>query len=423
MIETFLNQPFPGCSPEAKYLAIKIVTLYGEELRRQLRIEDVSIDATLSRSRTSKLMSELVNHGILSVEERSDGPGRPKKIYDVSMDFKRRSACTAAPSSPLKKAVTTLFETNRHKLNENIKTKTEDSESKTKETKPKFTASTVLLLGFLLTKANSAGAVRNLSATEIHKKTGLNVKRQRAHLRKIKNAGFLLHKVQGTVASNLLGKTSSSYWLNLHHVFFQSVSNWVGPKAKIIKLDHWLLVYRLLSNRDPDTYARKIDRAITYDPASLDNYVKNFSERLLDTIRDRPITDNELSPLQDLDNDNTHHAYLCTCEELAEQLVTSTLPTCPDSITKEQERDLKEHLYRRLIPRKNWGGENSESEHQHELLIELHFHLVQGIACDIHRALTSEIKSKKLNEITVLPIPLKLNGARSVNLIYSERQE
>ena len=212
-------------TPEAKYLLIRILWLFGKEEIPITLLE--WIDALgLSEVVLRKARVLLLDLGYLE-ECKTDSnaqqtAGRPRKLLKLtdsflqelhqvflSSDKRLRYECHTQRIDTL-----LLWERENDVLRQqnHKKIKKDNDDTARHHT---FTAATRLLLAVLYLHADKHGAVRNLSLVKLSTLTGMSLDRLESQFAIITDFGYLMSRVSGLTNKKLFGHAKSRFFLNI----------------------------------------------------------------------------------------------------------------------------------------------------------------------------------------------------------------
>lgn len=219
-----LRLPVQGLSPEAKILLAALLLRYS---RGRFNSEDVRRLASgfgMSLLVSRRSLSELNLLRFLSQHQIAGAAGRPRTFYEVSdhlMGLLGDSALSENELVPLGALVDDVLRPKgRFRALEICKSETvrcESSVSGRAALKGLASASNCLLLAVLLCQSDAFGVVDSLGVAQLASMTGLSGSRVEAQLYKLNELGFIRCKISGFSGSQLLGRRTTVYFLNLHH--------------------------------------------------------------------------------------------------------------------------------------------------------------------------------------------------------------
>lgn len=209
-------------TPEAKYLLIRILFLYGNTTL-MLSTKEVVKQLGVSDAVFRKARSLLLGLGYLK-DTKIDPEfvrtvGRPRiklqltqLLFDDLDKLNIKSTCLAHEL----RLNSLLFWPVNHDFLRSINKKKIKSESQEVQSSGHtFTAATRILLAVLYLHADVCGAVRNLGLVEVSKFTGMSSDRLESQLGIIEDMGYLLSRVSGITHKHIFGHAKGVFFLNV----------------------------------------------------------------------------------------------------------------------------------------------------------------------------------------------------------------
>ena len=192
----------------------------GHSFPLQLSVQDCARHMAIPRARAGKVINELIDAGHIKPNFRFGQRGRPKRFIDISAATTEmlHNLTPAHPGG-------VLHLESVHRLL-GRRTSNADADS------PSLSPANIVFLIALLSCANESGAVHGIGTTRLSTYTGMNTQRINLQIREIKRLGLILVSVPGMTGARILGKTTTSYWLNLSHPLFKS------PTGSTLSLIH-----------------------------------------------------------------------------------------------------------------------------------------------------------------------------------------
>lgn len=197
-----------GISPEAKFVLVRFLQLYGVGESITIGVKELAKVLGATDRVVSSALSELVTEDLLICTPIVIGRGRPKSEY-------RASSKLARMLEGEKKAPNVI---NRSRIDHVLQAATEGR-------KGSLSVCNRLLLSTLLLFADQFGVVRGVGVSTLSKVTGLNQGRIRAQVHRLIDFRVMRGVVSGFTTSGFLGVAKSVYFLDLHHDVFRKGSS------------------------------------------------------------------------------------------------------------------------------------------------------------------------------------------------------
>lgn len=197
-----------GVSPEAKFVLVRFVQLYGLWESITIGVKELAKASGATDRVVSSALAELVAEDLLIRTPIVCGRGRPKSGYRASSKLSR------------------LLEDENKKLNVINRPRIDHVLNPSAENcKGGLSVCNRLLLSTLLLYADQFGIVRGIGVSRLSQATGLNRDRIKAQVHKLIALRVMRGVIPGVATSVVLGVSKSVYFINFHHGFFQKGSS------------------------------------------------------------------------------------------------------------------------------------------------------------------------------------------------------
>jgi hypothetical protein len=225
-----LNFPLPNVEPEVKYFLVRFVQCFGITEPVSLGVKGLATRFGLSDRQVSESLAVLLAGGALAISSIFDGRGRPKRSYRLQDAFVAKF--NKLPQEPSKsfdplpfneihtEAIGRLLKHEKSKADQQgakFEQRGTAAQMRARRQPGRLSVVNRLLLAVLLCHADRFGVVRDLGSSALRKTTGLNQERLKYRITRLINLGLIRAYVPGATSSVLFKKTSSVYFINLHH--------------------------------------------------------------------------------------------------------------------------------------------------------------------------------------------------------------
>lgn len=197
-----------GISPEAKFVLVRLVQLYGVGESITIGVKELAKVSGATDRVVSSALSELVAEDLLICTPIVIGRGRPKSEYRASSKLARLLENWNETSNVI----------NRSRIDHLLHAATE-------ERKGSLSVCNRLLLSTLLLYADQFGIVREVGVSKLSKVTGLNRERIKAQVHKLIALRVMRGVIPGITMSVILGVSKSVYFINFNHDVFPGGSS------------------------------------------------------------------------------------------------------------------------------------------------------------------------------------------------------
>lgn len=197
-----------GISPEAKFVLVRLVQLYGVGESITIGVKELAKVSGATDRVVSSALSELVAEDLLICTPIVIGRGRPKSEYRASSKLARLLENWNETSNVI----------NRSRIDHLLRAATE-------ERKGSLSVCNRLLLSTLLLYADQFGIVREVGVSKLSKVTGLNRERIKAQVHKLIALRVMRGVIPGITLSVILGVSKSVYFINFNHDVFPGGSS------------------------------------------------------------------------------------------------------------------------------------------------------------------------------------------------------
>lgn len=225
MLAFELLSHLPRLSPQARYALMKLWFENRHSLPLQISVQDCARQLAIPRARAGKVINELIDKGHLEPDYRLGQRGRPKRFIDISM----ATAEKLRNLTPTNSRDTLHLESVHKLLIHRTSNATADS--------PPLTPANLVFLIALLSCANECGAVRDLGTARLSLYTGMTAQRIHLQISKMRKLGILLSTVPGITSGRILGRTATTYWLNLDHHLLKAAGQPMTVKRMLVMLE------------------------------------------------------------------------------------------------------------------------------------------------------------------------------------------
>jgi len=211
-------------SPQARYVLMKLWLESGNSLPLQLSVQDCARHMAIPRARAGKVINELIDAGHIEPDYSLGQRGRPKRFIDIPATTTEmlRNLTPRQPEDVL----------HLDSVQRLLAHRTSDVDADT----PTLSPSNLVFLIALLSCANECGAVHGLGTAKLSAYTGMTAQRINLQISKMRKLGVLLSVVPGITSGRILGRTTTTYWLDLSHHLFQVPSRPMNVKKALVKL-------------------------------------------------------------------------------------------------------------------------------------------------------------------------------------------
>lgn len=196
-----------GISPEAKFVLVRLVQLYGVGESITIGVKELAKVSGATDRVVSSALSELVAEDLLICTPIVIGRGRPKSEYRASSKLARLLENWNETSNVI----------NRSRIDHLLHA--------AEERKGSLSVCNRLLLSTLLLYADQFGIVREVGVSKLSKVTGLNRERIKAQVHKLIALRVMRGVIPGVTMSVVLGVSKSVYFINFNHDVFPEGSS------------------------------------------------------------------------------------------------------------------------------------------------------------------------------------------------------
>ncbi|MFV3380919.1 hypothetical protein [Pseudomonas sp. NY15354] len=199
-----LGLELAGLTPEAKFVLVRLLQLYGLGGAITIGVKELAKVTGATDHVVSSALSELIKEDLLICTPIVIGRGRPRSEYQASSKLAKLLTNREAAFN----------EINRSKIDYVLHAATEKCKSS-------LSICNRLLLSTLLLYADQFGVVRGIGVSQVSRVTGLNRERIKTQVHKLIALRIMRGVIPGRTTSTLLGVSTSVYFLNFHHDVFQ----------------------------------------------------------------------------------------------------------------------------------------------------------------------------------------------------------
>jgi hypothetical protein len=175
----------------------------------QLSVQECALKLAMPRARAGKVINELIDKGHVEPDYSFGRRGRPKRFIEIP-------AATTEMLRNLKpmQSSDVLHVKSIHRL-------LAHRSSDTGADSPSLSPANVVFLIALLSCANECGAVHGLGTAKLTIYTGMTAQRINLQISKLKKLGLILATASGVTGRQVLGRKTTSYWLDLKRNLFR----------------------------------------------------------------------------------------------------------------------------------------------------------------------------------------------------------
>tara|TARA_R110000851_G_scaffold323449_2_gene490150 strand:+ start:1172 stop:2488 length:1317 start_codon:yes stop_codon:yes gene_type:complete len=397
LIANFLSD-LSGLSPQARYALMKLWLENGHSLPVQMSVENCASHMAIPRARAGKVINELIDTGHIEPDYRIGQRGRPKRFINIS----------AATTEMLRNLTPThpggvLHLESVHSL---LAHRTSDADADSSSLSP---ANIVFLIA-LLSCANECGAVNGLGTSKLITYTGMTAQRINLQVKKMRKLGIILFSVPGMTGARILGKTTTTYWLDLTHPLFilptgsklvKKVFVNLGSGAKanamfdithqmtVIQRKHWKTLKKSLNNQ------QAFDLAITKLDVQVIAQIPSFDISSVECF------------FREAANFNLRLSFQLVVDRVARSIALARIRTSSNSNQIAPTFSMLRTLYRELLPRRflSPGSETAPSKKSRRMLVRVVLEIANTLATEIAAELRgNRFKLSSVTSFELAPI-------------------
>lgn len=381
-----------GLSPQARYALMKLWLENRDSFPLRLSVQDCARDLAMPRARAGKVINELIEKGHIEPDYSFGQRGRPKRFIDIS-------AATKGMLSKLTPTQTgeVLHLESVHRL---LNHRTSDTASDS----PSLSPANLVFLIALLSCANESGAVHGIGTTRLSTYTGMSAQRINLQIREIKKLGLILVSVPGMTGAHILGKTTTSYWLNLSHPLFKLPTGSTLVEKVIVALESGATAnamfdithqMKVIKREHRKTSEKPLDDQQAFDHLA----ITELNARMIGQIPDFDISLVE-GFFREAANLNLRLAFQVVVDRVARFITLARIKTSSNSSQIALTLSMLRTLYRELLPRRflSTSSEASPSKESRRMLVMV----VLEIANTLAREIVTELRGNgfKLSSVT-----------------------
>lgn len=387
-----------GLSPQARYALMKLWLENGDSFPLQLSVQDCARDLAMPRARAGKVISELIDAGHIEPDYRFGQRGRPKRFINIS----------AATTEMLRNLTPThpggvLHLESVHSL---LAHRTSDADADF----PSLSPANIVFLIALLSCANECGAVHGLGTAKLITYTGMTAQRINLQVRKMRKLGLILFVVPGMTGARILGKTTTTYWLDLSRPLFTlptgsrlvkkvivTLASGAAANAmfditrqmKVVKREHWR------NSEKPFDGQRAFDLAITKLNAQVIAQMPDFDISLVEGF------------FREAANLDLRLAFQLVVDRVARCIALAQIKTPPNGSQIAPTFSMLRTLYRELLPKRflSTSSETFPSRENRRTLVMVVLKIANSLATEIVTELRGNgFKLSSVTSVELVPI-------------------
>lgn len=364
-------------SPQARYALMKLWLESGHALPLQLSVHDCARHMAIPRARTGKVLNELIDNGRIEADYACGQRGRPKRFIDIPAATKEMLENNLTPTQP----ADALHLESVHRL---LAHRTSD----TAADPPSLSPANLVFLIALLSCANESGAVHSIGTARLSTYTGMNAQRINLQVRKMRKLGLILFSVPGMTGARILGKTATSYWLDLSHPLFILPTGSRLVKKVIVTLDSGAAANAMFdithqmkaikreqrkTSEKPLDDQQAFDLVITKSNAQVIAQIPGFDISLVEGF------------FREAANFNLRLAFQLVVDRVARSIALARIRTSPNSNQVAPTFSVLRTLYRKLLPRRflSPSSEAAPSKESRRMLVRVVLEIANTLATEI----------------------------------------
>jgi predicted transcriptional regulator len=410
-ISTLLTN-LSGISPQSRYVLMKLWLDKGDRLPAGMTVQECAQSMAIPKSRAGKILNELTEGGYLELEYLPGEKGRPKRRFNVSMETERQLQALKPAETHEELHLDSIVALLSHR------TSNLDADA------PILSPSNLVFLITLLGCANECGAVHGLGSTKLMTYTGMTAQRINLQISKLKKLGLLLATVPGVTGRQILGRTTTSYWLDLSHKLLKLPIPSTIIKKTLVTLDsgdaaHALFDIKSKSRVARREHARKSGKQLNGQKALELATVKLHVEQLMD------IPNFDLVLVQDffkeVTNPGLRLAFQTVVDRVARVIAFSRMGAIPREHRKSPTIGQLKTLYQELLPARFLPFRSTDFplKENRKMLLRVVFRIASSMASDIQANLpTIEGEFSPVVSFELVPVPRGSNYRVLIAVLY-----
>ncbi|WP_339649329.1 hypothetical protein [uncultured Marinobacter sp.] len=330
-----------GNSPQARYVLMKLWLDKGDKLPIRITVQECAQTMAIPRSRAGKILNELTENGYLESQRLTGEKGRPKRQFNVSPEAGRQLQALKPTESHEETHLASIRALLSHRT------------SNLGADGPILSPSNIVFLIALLSSANECGTVSGLGSTKLMTYTGMTAQRINLQVSKLKKMGLILATVPGVTGRQILGRTTTSYWLDLSHELFKLPIPSTIIQKTLVTLDsgdaaHALFDIKSQSRTLRRERARKSGKQLSNQEALELATAKLHVEQLMDIPNFDFALVNDF--FKEATNPGLRLAFQTVVDRVARVIAFSRMAEIPGEQRKSPTIGQLKTLYRELLP-------------------------------------------------------------------------
>lgn len=399
-------------SPQARYALMKLWLESRHTFPLQLSVQDWAHRTAMPRSRAGKVINELIDAGHIEPDFNRGQRGRPKRSIGISAAT-IKVLRNLTPSQP----GDALHLESVHRL---LAHRTSDADADS----PLLSPANLIFLIALLSHANECGAIHNLGTSRLMSYTGMTAQTINVQISKMKKLGVILCTVSGITGSQIIGRATTSYWLDLsHNLFKQPIPSTIIQKS-LVTLDsgdaaHALFDLKSQTRVVSREYARKSGKQLS------DQRVLELASAKLHIQQVTQIPNFDFSLVEDFFREEKKRelrlAFQTVVDRAARVIAFSRMAETPNEHKRWPTIGQLKALYRELLPARFQSPSTTEFplKENRQMLLRLVLEIAFSIANDILANLpTSEFKFSRVASFELAPTPRGSNYRFLITAVY-----
>ncbi|WP_210426291.1 hypothetical protein, partial [Marinobacter confluentis] len=289
---------------------------------------------------------------------------------------------------------------------------------------PILSPSNIVFLIALLSSANECGAVHGLGSTKLMTYTGMTAQRINLQISKLKKMGLILATVPGVTGRQILGRTTTSYWLDLSHGLFKLPIPSTIIQKTLVTLDSGDAARALFNIKRQSRvvrreHARKSGKQLSDQKALKLATVKLHVEHLVD------MPNFDLALVKDFFKEVTNPglllAFQTVVDRVAREIAFSRMAAIPGESRKSPTIGQLRTLYRELLPARfqPFRSPGFPLKENRQMLLRAVFRIASFLASDILANLpTMGGKFSPVVSFELVPAPRGSNFRVLIAVVY-----
>ena len=371
----------------------------GDSFPLQLSVHECALKLAMPRARAGKVTNELIDAGHIEPDYRFGQRGRPKRFIDISAATTEMLR-NLTPAHP----VGVLHLESVHRL---LAHRTSDAYADS----PSLSPANIVFLIALLSCANESGAVHGIGTTRLSTYTGMNTQRINLQIREIKRLGLILVSVPGMTGARILGKTTTSYWLNLSHPLFKSPTGSTLFEKIIVALESGTTAnamfdithqMKVIKREHRKTSEKPLDDQQAFDHLA----ITELNARMIGQIPDFDISLVE-GFFREAANLNLRLAFQVVVDRVARFITLARIKTSSNGSQIVLTLSMLRTLYRGLLPRRflSTSSEAFPSKENRRMLVMVVLEIANTLATEIVTELRGNgFKLSSVTSVELAPI-------------------